>query len=214
MSQFPISEDRHYEAQLLLPWYATGQIDRADRAVVEAHLAECESCRAELAVEHSLRRELESAAESGPGWAALAGRLRSPSAPPAAPPRRRPWASLVGAARRPTVLRWTVAAQFVLLVALGALILAPQPRSADYRTLGEAPTSRGANAIAIFRPETRESELRALLDANQARLVGGPTAAGAYLLDVPGGETGEPLAKLRRDPHVTMAESIDPAPAE
>ena len=47
--------DAHEQAQLLLPWLANGTLDAQDAALVEAHLAECEACRTELASELALR---------------------------------------------------------------------------------------------------------------------------------------------------------------
>ncbi|MGN6123617.1 MAG: anti-sigma factor family protein [Sphingomonas oligoaromativorans] len=44
----------HLETERLLPWYVTGQLDPKDRLQVEAHLAECEECRAELLLERRL----------------------------------------------------------------------------------------------------------------------------------------------------------------
>ena len=40
----------HGEAEELLPWYANGQLDEADRAIVDAHLTSCAYCRQQLAI--------------------------------------------------------------------------------------------------------------------------------------------------------------------
>jgi hypothetical protein len=37
----PLHGDEHHEVQLLLPWCATGRLDAADRARVEAALRRC-----------------------------------------------------------------------------------------------------------------------------------------------------------------------------
>lgn len=110
-----------------------------------------------------------------------------------------------------------VAAQFAALVVLGIAALpttAPASRHAPYRALGEAPATRSGNVLAMFRPNASVSAMRHSLDASDARLVDGPTPAGAYLLQVPGGEQGHELAALRKDPNVTMAEPIEQAPPE
>ena len=44
----------HDEAEELIPWYATGQLDATDRARVERHLYACASCREQLKVERQL----------------------------------------------------------------------------------------------------------------------------------------------------------------
>ena len=38
----------HDEAEELLPWYATGQLDPAERVLVEKHLSACADCRDQL----------------------------------------------------------------------------------------------------------------------------------------------------------------------
>jgi superfamily II RNA helicase len=65
----------------------------------------------------------------------------------------------------------------------------------------------------MFRPDTTERDLRAALVADQARLVDGPTAAGAYVLSVPGARRAAILTALRRRSGVVMAEPIDAAGA-
>ena len=41
-------DDAHAEAEELLPWYSTGQLDDDDRALVEKHLATCVACQRQL----------------------------------------------------------------------------------------------------------------------------------------------------------------------
>ena len=38
-------EDAHEEAEVLLPWYATGQLEPDERALVENHLKSCAECK-------------------------------------------------------------------------------------------------------------------------------------------------------------------------
>lgn len=51
-------EFSHAEIQDLLGAYALGAVDERDRAVIEAHLQACESCRAELDDHHRLAQVL------------------------------------------------------------------------------------------------------------------------------------------------------------
>ena len=48
------SRDPHEQAEELLPWYATGRLDAADRSLVEAHLAACARCQRQLAGERRM----------------------------------------------------------------------------------------------------------------------------------------------------------------
>ena len=46
--------DTHAEAWALLPWLANGRIQASDREWVEAHVAGCEECRAEVAAQRKM----------------------------------------------------------------------------------------------------------------------------------------------------------------
>ena len=50
-----LGTDMHQEVQALLPWYVGESLDAADRTRVEAHIAECPRCQAELAWERELQ---------------------------------------------------------------------------------------------------------------------------------------------------------------
>lgn len=212
----PLYDDRHREAELLLPWYATGRIEADDRATVERHLDECEACRAELAAERRLADAVAGTAAPGAtGWESLAARIAAEAPRPVAP---RPWARGRGPGPTrtiftPTRLRWLAAAQFAGLMLLGAGMIRTE-REGAYRVLGAETPARAGNVLVMFRPETREADLRHALVAAGARLVDGPTSANAYVLEAPGGATGASMAALRRDPNVTLAEPIEQAPAE
>ena len=52
----PRIPDTHAEAWALLPWLANGRIQASDREWVEAHVAVCAECRAELAAQRDDRR--------------------------------------------------------------------------------------------------------------------------------------------------------------
>ena len=202
-------DEPHDQAEELLPWYATGQLDAADRALVEKHLASCARCQRQLAAERALIHEFQSLTpEIETGWAQLRGRI---VAQPRSGPR-------LGAAlaefwellKRPAVA--ALATAQVAFVAIGATILqwSSQP---TYVALGSAPVAGSANVIVMFRPEAREADLRGALATSGAALVGGPTEADAYLLHVPANARPAALEKLRKDSNVTLAQPID-GPAE
>jgi hypothetical protein len=193
----------HQEVRLLLPWFATGRLEAADHARVKAHIAHCASCRAELRRERRLRAEVvDLPLAVDRGWAAMLERLQPPSAEP-----RRLWR--VGR----LWFGWALAA------GLGAVLVAsviwPRFSTAPplYHTLAEPPPSRPGNLMVLFQPNATEAQIRTALNASDARLVDGPTAADAYVLNVPAIERPKALATLRRIPQVIAAEPIDPPAA-
>jgi hypothetical protein len=64
----------------------------------------------------------------------------------------------------------------------------------------------------LFRPDASEGAMRQALSASDARLVDGPTPAGAYLVQVPAAERQRALALFRLRPDVISAQPVD-APA-
>jgi anti-sigma factor RsiW len=197
--------DEHERAQLLLPWYAVGQLDAADEVAVEAHLSTCAECQADLAVERRL-------------CAAVSDLPTGPAAAwtPASPPPRRSAAGWFGArlagsgagllAGAPW-LGWALAGP--ALAALTLVLVTPRTPAAAYHTLGARAAPASGDVVVIFRPEARERDLRAALKASGARLVDGPTAADAYVLHVAIAQRPAALAVLRRQSAVELAEPID-----
>jgi anti-sigma factor RsiW len=207
MSDSIPSERPHDEAEMLLPWYATGQLEPADRLLVERHLSSCADCRQQLTVERRLIHEFRGfAPEVDAGWARLRKRMEPgrDRRGRAKPPRRRGW-SLV---RHPAVAG--LAAAQVAVLAIGGTWMLSMNRPA-YHALGSAPAPAAADVIVIFRPETTEHDLRATLRAANASIVEGPTAADAYLLHVAPQQRQQALANLQRDSDVQMAQPIDGA---
>ena len=197
----------HHEAEELLPWYVTGQLDLEEQALVEAHVSSCAHCRRQLAFERRMIDEFAAMTpEVDSGWARLRRRLEPQHSASL-------WdriTSEAGAAwqtfTRPAVAALAVA-QLAFVGIAGALLFSlSQP---SYRALGSAPPPQSANVIAMFRADTTETQLADLLRANGASLVGGPTSTDAYMLRVPASSRSSALERLRADRHVLMAEPID-----
>lgn len=211
--QLQANKGPHQEAEELLPWYATGQLDPAESRRVELHLLSCPECRQQLAFEHRMvARFAELTPEIDSGWQRLQNRLEQSDGIAA---RAEWWRELTRHAAatwqslaRPPVAALALAQLAFVVLAASVLLSLSRP---SYRALGSAPPPQGANVIAIFRPETTESQLHALLDRNAASLVGGPTSSDAYLLRVPSRSRQGVLARLRADRNVIMAQPIDGA---
>ncbi|MBB3693451.1 zf-HC2 domain-containing protein [Sphingomonas sp. BK580] len=190
----------------LLPWHATATLDPSDEQVVERHLAGCAMCRAELVRERALAVAVRSAAPAAAGgWDAVRALLDRAEPRPRRRARARPRPRLDSGGQH--AWRWIAGAQFAALLVLGTLVAWPPQRDEGYRALGDPAAVRAGNALVMFRPETSEAALRGLLAEADARLVDGPTAAGAYVIALPG--DGAALARLRARRAVTLAEPID-----
>jgi hypothetical protein len=198
----------HEEVHALLPWYVNGGLDAAETALVEAHLAGCAECVAGLKFERRLSAEVEALPfDIEQGWIRLRDRLEL-SASKASIRGRLEKALRGSAARwrgRGPLLAWAVAAQIGLLAAAAVLAIG----DARYHALGAPAEAATGNAVVIFRPDATEAELREALEASHARLVGGPTAAGAYVIRIPTPERAAGLRTLRGRPVTVLAQPID-----
>jgi anti-sigma factor RsiW len=201
-----IEHDPHRDTEELLPWYVTGQLDEDERERVERHLAGCSRCEKQLRIERRLSEEFRAITPDVElGWQRLRTRLEPP------PARRNRAAGLASrawrAASRPMVATAIAAQLAIVVVAGGVFSYIYQPPA--YHVLGSTPVPASANLVVVFKPETREEQLRHLLGANDASLVGGPTDADAYLLHVPDQSRSDAVTKLRARPEIVMAEPID-----
>ena len=202
--------DPHSQAEELLPWYATGQLDPADRVLVEDHLAACARCQRQLAGERRMVEQfLAFSPEVDSGWARMRQRIEASQAA------RPSWIARNAAdfwqmLKRPAVA--ALATAQVGLLAIAAAIAASLGSTPAYVALGDrAQPAPSANIIILFRPEATEAGMRSALRQSGASLVGGPTDADAYLLSVPEAQRPTALAKLRAGHEVLMAEPIEGA---
>jgi anti-sigma-K factor RskA len=210
-----IERPPHDEAEELLPWYATGQLDEADRAKVDAHLSSCAHCRQQLALEHQLIDEFQAMSpEVESGWSRLKARLETPApvvaAPVAAAHRRpvwqNPFAEIWAMLSRPAVATLAIA-QLAFVVFAGSLLLSLSKPS--YRALGSAPAPATANVIVMFRSDATVEDVRDTLKLAGASIVDGPTPTDAYLLHVAPPQRATALAKLQSNENVQLAQPID-----
>ena len=195
----------HDEAEELLPWYATGQLDAADRVRVETHLSSCAECQHQLATERKLMQEFRAMTpEVESGWARLRSRIESPV--PIRP--RRPsffeqfWATL----SRPAVATLAMAQVAFVVIAGGTLLSLSRPA---YHALGSAPVPASANVIVMFRADATVQDVDQTLKSVRATIVEGPTDADAYLLHVSPQQREGVLNRLQKDDQVAMAQPID-----
>ncbi|MBF6024166.1 zf-HC2 domain-containing protein [Lysobacter niastensis] len=215
----------HTRTLRLLPWYANGTLDDDDSQRITRHLAECAECRGELDELRCLQGycmqsptvQAHEVADAEPSLARLRQRLQPPH-----PARTSRWQGLLqNWSQAPSWLRFALAAQFCAVFALAG-VLVGQERSGlrrtspssplMYRTLGVMEPARRAGEatlVVMFQPHLRHADVQRLLLSSQARIVDGPSDAGAYVLAVPVDRRDAALAALRREPGVAMAETLD-----
>ena len=211
---FRLDPATHKVVDTLLPWFVNGTLDADERALVERHVADCARCRQEVEWLRGLTAALVAGERSPEGASAfrkvrrrLERRGRRPG---------RAWGRLL------TVpwTQWVIGAQLVLIAGLGTItyhsVFQDADHSARYRTLaapGKAAPARGA-LVVVFDPGTSEAELRRVLREAGARVVDGPTATNAYVLDVASQEQARSLATLRAERAVVLAEELVPRSAQ
>jgi len=206
----------HNETDRLLPWFVNGTLERDERALVERHLAECVHCRSELSALQQLQdlpAEAVPLPDAGASFRRLRGRLQVRGTAPGASR----WQALRHAwMMAPSFLRGAVAVQAVVVLALVAALFGPEfPPDGRYRTLGDAGPATAlqgdaSHLVVVFDPHVSQAQMRQLLRASQARIVDGPSDAGAYVLAVPAARASSIRDALRAAPGVTMVERLDP----
>jgi hypothetical protein len=198
----------HRRADLLLPWFVNGTLEREEAEFVLGHLRECSICRREVQWLGELGAACAKALDDGETIQSTTtynmgvARMRSIAATRI----RRPWR------RGESGTRWALVAQFLVVVALTIVLAASLELPAQYRTLGAvAPSAPDADKIAtVFDTRLTEPEIRRVLRLVGAHVVEGPLQGGAYLLEVPQGKGDEALSILHSEPGVRLAVSLGP----
>lgn len=196
----------HNAIQEQLPMYLSGRLDAAASAKVQQHLQTCALCQEELEWQRTLRSAsppVDEGLDVERAFASLAPLLDTQPAPA-----RVAWWRRM-AANEPRWLRWALAAQCAVIAGMALLLVRPGPQR--YELLGAAGQQQG-NLVVVFQPGTRESDMRSVLLANGARIVGGPTETDAYLLAVPGNKRDEVLLRLRTESSIRLAEPLGGGP--
>lgn len=126
---------RHDDIDRMLPWYANGTLDGADRKAVEDHLTQCAQCREEVERCRGLARTMREVGDVAPEphpvqLARLMRQIDSQAS--SAAPNSELWSGLRRNLRSfftsaPVSMRWALALQFVLIALLTVTLLRPRP---------------------------------------------------------------------------------------
>lgn len=214
----PRIPDTHAEAWALLPWLANGRIDAGDREWVEAHVASCAECRAELAAQrmvatHMSRDDADAsrANEEQKSFNKLWARIEA--AESAATPATGSIAG-TGVSRASRTVRWLAAAVVVQALGLGVLGMSAL-RGPELETVAIPEARLNAPAVRIvFTPEASIDTVNTLLMHQGLSIVAGPGIQGNFTAvlspdAVASGASAESVAQvISKDPNVSFAQPV------
>ena len=218
----------HQQVWELLPWYVNGTLTGQELHDVEAHLTTCPACQTELTRCHDLAAAVR--ASEDVAWSPSPAHVARVLARIEAAEARRTWVRdwwqgvcAWGLAARgmlqttPFLVRWTLAAQGVLVVLLASVLVWQMSSvpGGQYRTLSagndHVPQSQGQIRV-VFAEDITEHELRALLSSVGGTIVQGPSPLGVYTVGLPQPGDRSDLVRLaqtmRAHPKVRLAEPI------
>jgi anti-sigma factor RsiW len=203
----------HPTAWNLIPWFVNGRASDQEHEALEAHLAQCPDCRAEVEAQRGLMNAMQTTpvVESMPhaSLQKLWQRIDADRVQAAPAPRMRQ-SRLVG------LLAAAVAVEALLLGTLSAVVYHSRQGTAapaEFRTVTAAPAVPVAPGVrAVFSPSLTLGELQALLADAKLRIAGGPSEDGVYTLATlsAGDDPRQALRILRAHPASRFAEPIGP----
>jgi len=218
MSHIP---DTHAEAWAMLPWLANGRLEAADREWVDAHVAGCAECRAELATQGRIATEMAragaapaSANDEQKSFDKLWARIDAVESSPV----ERITGSKVAHRPASRMVRWLAAAVVVQAIGLGVLgfsTLRGPSSAGDYVTVAEAQPRLNAPAVrVVFAPQASIENINTLLTHQGLTLVAGPGIQGNFTAvlsadAVASGASADSVARvISKDPNVSFAQPV------
>lgn len=214
--------DTHAEAWALLPWLANGRIETADREWVEAHVATCAECRAELAAQRQVEAQMNhdgsapAVDDEQKSFNKLWARIEASESLTAIA--TTPVAGTSVPSRASRTVRWLAAAVVVQAVGLGVLgfgALRGDAQPEIYDTVAKPDVRLDAPAVRIvFAPSASMDTVNTLLAHQGLSIVSGPGIQGNFTAvlspnAVASGASAESVAQvISKDPNVSFAQPV------
>lgn len=153
-----------------MPWYVNGTLSDSEKTEVERHIGQCQQCRAEIEMLQIIRDVAKSSIEQAPpaelGWKRLARDIKKEKSSL----HKRAW------------LRPALAAAIAVIVLQSGLLAFFITKPDTVQPLGQA--EPGVVLQLRFAPQTREQDMRKLLQKIDADFISGPGALDIYRVRV------------------------------
>lgn len=231
--------DDHAGIAELIPWYVKGTLSPGERQTVDRHLENCQRCRQTLAecetLAHTpvpIQAEWQpSSAHFNRLLAALdeleaVEKVESVASINAVPQKQ---AIKAGIAQRlkgyfsqtPAWMQWTLAVETLAIAGLISFLVIPHvpglSSNQNFETLSNAePANRQvANVVrVVFSAEMSVKDMSEVLQAAKAQIRQGPSAVGAFTLEVEKDQVPQALATLRAGKGVRLVLLLDQTSSE
>ena len=188
----PLHPNVHRTVDALLPFYVNETLDGDERDLVVRHLDECAQCRNEVEWLRGLHAACAACAAEDEGSEVFEVLRRQ----------RKAWW------RSSRVWGLAAAAELAVIAVLGWNVWSADDGAAQYRTLAADGGIATGNVVVVFDAAASEAQMRRLLEASGARIVGGPTAAHGYVLAIAPDGRARALEQLRAAKIVKLAETL------
>lgn len=213
----------------LLPWYANGTLDEAERLEVEAWLENNPDAQLQLAEYEFLNETVSEVTAEEPVMRQdlfddlltrieaeeqqAANESRAAAAPTLSERLQHWFSDTFQWGMTPAFARVAVVSQFALVMALGAVLLMPSTDEGYEVLSGSDPTAvvQGVLADIGVNPATPVGQFQQLLRNHQAMIVSGPSGIGVYRIMLPeGAQADELLTSLKARAEVVYLQRVSP----
>ena len=188
---------------LLLPWYLSAQLSESERREVDAHLSGCTACRDELAELGELRARAREMLEGAPAPGAhvrhrVLSQIGGPAGVTKGASRRGLIESVASATQWLLAPKWAPALALLLIVGqLGTLAWLGMRVETPAPLISRAVTRGAVRLRVVFNPTTTERDVLSGIRALDGRIVDGPAADGAYVIELAPATPQVIAAKIR-----------------